>query len=244
MNCKTARYSLSLEIDGRLDEKGQSKLREHLDGCRKCREYEATVRGIGRVLESLPKSTPMNGGWQRLQARMEKSEPSRTVFPRLLAPVGAAIIFFAVIAYVGFPRNPGTIQSPMVATNPNHTTGPQIAEGTGSGKAGVIIPDTNRKTTSIRKNTATNKTVIKLNKPEKSRMLRRPERFAQYEPQPVKHRLPGIRTRHLGNEVLASASEATGQGLSRDLDSLVDQGFTTLVEAGSAENTSGRGENL
>ncbi len=242
MNCKTARYSLSLEIDGRLDEKGQTKLREHVDGCPKCREYEATIRGIGRALESLPKSKPMNGGWQRLQARAEDTTQRTTAFPRLLAPVGAAIIFFAVIAYVGFPRNTGTNLAPAVA--PGYSTGPQIAEGTGSGKTGVVIKDTNRKATGTRKSTVTDKPVIKLNKPVRSKMIRRPEKFARYEPQPVKHKMPGMRTSHTGNEVLASAAESVGSGMSSDLDSLVGQGFSTLVEAGSAENIGGGGGEL
>jgi len=41
-----------------------------------------------------------------------------------------------------------------------------------------------------------------------------------------------------------ASAEASDQGMSHDLDSLVDQGFNALVEAGNAQSTNGRGENL
>lgn len=243
MNCKKARYCLSLDVDGRLQACDAPDLRKHLEGCRECREYEATIRGLGRVLEQMPKSTPLAGGWQRLQARMEEPVARRTAFPRILAPAGAAIILFAVIAYVGIPRSTDNVQPPVVVTDTIRT------------QAVARIPDEGSKPSVKETNKASDpdKAVdkpkpVKKEKPApvsnekiRYRPAKRTERYVKAQPQPVKHRRILIREEPR-TEVMASA-EPVGQGLSNDMDSLIGQGFSTLVEAGAA-NTDRGGANL
>lgn len=108
MKCTEALEIISLAVDGEADQKQESMLRFHLNGCEQCRKALAASRSISRALASLPDPEPPENLEASVRARLASGDfdnsplraPSR--FPLLrraavILPFAATLILAARI---------------------------------------------------------------------------------------------------------------------------------------------------
>lgn len=80
MNCKSVQLYLSAYLDGELSGQECLQVREHLCGCKDCREEEQQLRSLKHMLRGLPCYTPTQGFEDRLVSNvMRKSERRRVL---------------------------------------------------------------------------------------------------------------------------------------------------------------------
>lgn len=72
MRCNKAQEYLSLEIDDLCPPDSTIKLREHLDGCADCREYQADLQMGRRLLDATEPQLSDNFDW-RLQLKLNRT---------------------------------------------------------------------------------------------------------------------------------------------------------------------------
>jgi predicted anti-sigma-YlaC factor YlaD len=81
MKCKTVETWVLRSLDGRLDERSQGLLAEHLKDCPSCRKLNAHYRSMLRLLREGHEPAPLPGFWARLEPRLREE---RKVVPLIL----------------------------------------------------------------------------------------------------------------------------------------------------------------
>jgi predicted anti-sigma-YlaC factor YlaD len=74
MNCKTAEKWVLKCLDGRLDERSQGLLAEHLKVCSSCRKAEAEYRSMLTLLRPGRAEAPLPRFWERLEPRLREEQ--------------------------------------------------------------------------------------------------------------------------------------------------------------------------
>ncbi|OGD25929.1 MAG: hypothetical protein A2Y56_15870 [Candidatus Aminicenantes bacterium RBG_13_63_10] len=96
MNCKRAQKLISEYLDGTLDERRATQLKEHMAGCRDCRETYEDFKGIVKEARNLKTVTPPDTAWEKISGTLAGA---RLVDSRKLDPTirpSHARPFFAV----------------------------------------------------------------------------------------------------------------------------------------------------
>ena len=101
--CKLAREHISLHLDGELSEFEQVALDAHLQGCARCRTYDASVAEVSGRLRSAPLEQP--------QFPVVLPHRSRLRVPLRTAQVAAAAAVVAVVGFAVADVTPGRDQS-------------------------------------------------------------------------------------------------------------------------------------
>jgi predicted anti-sigma-YlaC factor YlaD len=81
MNCKSVQIYLSAYLDGELCGHECLQIREHLCGCRECREEELQLRSLKSMLRGLPTYAPTEGFEDRLVANVISRAERRSMLP-------------------------------------------------------------------------------------------------------------------------------------------------------------------
>ncbi len=72
MKCKTVETWILRSLDGRLDERSQGLLAEHVKDCPSCRKLDADYRSMMGLLREGKETAPLPGFWARLEPRLRE----------------------------------------------------------------------------------------------------------------------------------------------------------------------------
>jgi anti-sigma factor RsiW len=145
MSHRFARRRLTGLLDGLLEAAEERGVREHLDGCRRCRralrEFEASETLLRRLPASFIPLDAGGAGSERLQAlaRWAPARPPRWTRPLpALGACSAAALAILVMVMVGPAPSAGTVESPsrrLVMASRSPST--YLAPGLGASAAAV-----------------------------------------------------------------------------------------------------------
>lgn len=74
MKCKTAEKWILRSLDGRLEERSEKLLADHLRGCPSCRKTQAEYRSMLSLLHNGKEKSPLPLFWERLEPRLREEE--------------------------------------------------------------------------------------------------------------------------------------------------------------------------
>ena len=99
MRCSQARRLLSLSLDGELDARRQTRLRDHLGLCAECRRFGERLRACHARLQALPLPEPSSGFAARVMSAIPivRRPGRRASWLSILRPARVAAALLAMI---------------------------------------------------------------------------------------------------------------------------------------------------
>jgi hypothetical protein len=226
MKCREARRLISLLYDGRLDDSKKQRLDMHLKDCSKCRSHVELISGLLMPLEKMEPLEPREDGWEAIasQLKPQKTRPARHLVPAF----GTALIIFC-LAIALLKMHGGSDH--QVATHPEHKSPVRQAEA--------------RKTLPISSDIDTNPALAS-KKPPMGKRLWTAKHVRHH-----KRSLPDVTERRFAQKpVNPEPPEMPGKAPAGQLDvsvaacDLITQGFSVLIEASEADESSEGGDTL
>jgi anti-sigma factor RsiW len=119
VTCKKFDRSISLYLDGELDERGERALREHLSTCRRCAERLAALESAQKSAKTAKAAEPHAGYWDTFSSRVSEKIDARAGQPagsrlkrlvELIAPTpGHRLRFAAGLASIALAFTAGVL---------------------------------------------------------------------------------------------------------------------------------------
>lgn len=141
MTCQLALTLIDNLVDGELSPAEAEQVRQHLDGCKKCREEYGATRNLKKVLKRTPTYDPGPDywsetaslirartiespvGWQAHHTTVEKTALQRRALVRSLVSVAASLFLLVSAVLVGSHQDQrisrlNVAEAPILATAP------------------------------------------------------------------------------------------------------------------------------
>jgi predicted anti-sigma-YlaC factor YlaD len=102
MRCVTARKSISLAMDNRLDPTGQASIREHLQVCPSCRSWQQEQAWLRDLVKNPPAAQPSPGLYSVLLDKINESQARPrpfVLFPALAGPAWQRAAVFLLLTF-------------------------------------------------------------------------------------------------------------------------------------------------
>ena len=80
MRCSRAQKLISEYLDGELDARRETHLRQHLDGCLDCRELLADFQAVVKEAGRLPEAAPSDAVWLKIKTGLDTGKREKRAY--------------------------------------------------------------------------------------------------------------------------------------------------------------------